>query len=182
MDLTTIIAEADIRVPNVFSSAQKVDWLNHINGLFFEVVKIPKVATFNTVAGTPSYSIAGGVKEKNITKVQVGNGNFKSLSYEEVNPGNNYFIFNDGSNQITLSPVPTRAQSGYVRYDSAATTSFVSTSLTAKPDAPEQYHWIYILGLCEHIAKAMNDVSLANNYAQEFQANLLMAQQNYARG
>lgn len=182
MQLSAIIAEADVRVPNPFGDPQKVMWLNEINNEFFDVVKIPKVVTFTTAAGTPAYATAADVRGKNITAVRVGKGLYPSFLYEQVPPGQNYHLFDDTSTQITLSPAPTQALiPGIVRYNRISTSTFTSTALTVEPDAPTEYHWVYILGLCERIAKAIPDVTLANNYAADYLKNLQIAQQNYNR-
>jgi hypothetical protein len=182
MKLSEIIAEADVRVPNSFTDAQKVMWLNEINNEFFDVVKIPRTATFSTTAGTATYVLANGIRAKNINKVHVGNGIYGSFLYGNVPPGQNYHLFDDTNSTLTLAPAPTvAALQGIVKYYQVATTSFVSTALTVTPDAPAEYHWVYILGLCERIAKTIPDVSLANNYAADYQRNLVLAQQNYLK-
>ena len=53
------------------------------------------------------------------------------------------------------------------------------SELSATPDAPSEFHWTYILALCERIAKAMNDVPLANNYANDYRGQLSVAQESY---
>lgn len=182
MQLSQIIAEADVRVPNSFTDAQKVTWLNEINNEFFDVVKIPLTATFTTTASGATYVLASDVRAKNISKVHVGNGIYGSFLYSNVPPGQNYHTFNDTNSTLTLAPAPTVAGlAGIVKYFKIATTTFLSSALTVQPDAPTEYHWIYILGLCEKIAKSIPDVSLANNYAQDYQKNLVLAQQNYLK-
>lgn len=181
LTLTDIIAEADLLVPNAFSPVTKVAWLNEINTEFFEVVKIPNYVLFNTVAATASYTLTGMIRGKNIARVQVGTTLYPSFLYEGVSPGTNYHLFNDASLSITLESIPTSVLKGSVKYFSTATTTFVSSTLTANPDAPTEYHWIYILGLCAKIAKAIPDITLANNYTADYNANLLIAQQNYAQ-
>ena len=179
LTLQNIIDEADLLVPNSFSSANKVTWLNEVNSLFFETVKIPKTTTTQTVSGTADYTLPTDARSRNIISCFVNNALFKSADFNTVNPNLNHFTFDDTTQKLTLVPSPTAVQTMIVRYFKVATTSFVSTTLTINPDAPPEYHWIYTLGLCERIAKAMNDVNLANNYANDFQAQLMIAQQNY---
>lgn len=181
LDIEKIIEEADLRVPNAFSTTDKVDWLNEVNREFFDVVKIPALASFSTVANTSNYALANDTRSKNITKVMVGNSIYRSMLYENVNPGHNYFTFDDTSGEIDLNPTPATGKTGIVTYNKIGTTNFVATTLTDTPDAPEEYHWLYILGLCERMAKAMNDVTLANNYSNDYRNNLMLAQQNFQR-
>lgn len=181
LTLSKIIEEADIRVANAFDDSQKVDWLNEINNEFFDVVKIPKAASFTTTSGTSLYTLSAEIRGKNIDKVHVGKTIFPSFLYSDVQPGQNYHVFDDDTARITLTPTPTQTVTGIVRYHKIATTPFVLATLTAVPDAPAEYHWIYILGLCERIAKAMDDTIKGNNYGNDYRGNLAIAQQNYQR-
>lgn len=182
LTLQQIVDEANILIPSAYSTTDKTIWLNSINQDFFEVVKIPNVATFSSVANQNSYVLTGNIKNKNIDKVQVGTMQYKSMLYDDVNPSDNYFTFDEQSLSLVLSPAPSQIKSGIVRYYSAATTSFVSYDLVINPDAPSEYHWIYVLGLCEKIASAMDDANKANNYGQDYRNALTVAAQNYQRG
>lgn len=181
LTLNDIITEADLLVPNAFNTATKVGWLNEINTEFFEVVKIPNYALFNTIAATATYTLTGAIRGKNIARVQVGTTLYPSFLYEVVSPGTNYHLFNDSTLALTLESIPSSVLKGSVKYFITATTTFVSGTLTANPDAPTEYHWIYVLGLCAKIAKAIPDVTLSNNYTADYNANLMVAQQNYAQ-
>lgn len=181
MNLQTIIDEADVRIPNAFSSDQKVDWLNEVNYEFFDIVKIPKV--YNTTANgvTNTFTLSNDAREKNIRKVVAGSNYYRSMVYEDITAAFNYFTLDDTSFTLTLTPQPPSGPL-IVVYDKQATSAFSSGTLTASPEPPVEYHWIYVLGLCARIAKAMNDVSLANNYENDYKNNLSIAQQNYVRG
>jgi hypothetical protein len=181
MNLQTIIDEADIRVPNAFSVDQKVDWLNEVNHEFFDVVKIPKSFTASTNGTASSFPVANDMREKNIKKVVVGSTYYRSMLYENVTAAFNYYTLDEGANSLTLSPKPP-ASTLIVVYDKISVSPFLASNLTAEPEAPSEYHWLYILGLCVRVAKAMNDASLANNYENDFKNNLAVAQQNYLRG
>lgn len=181
MNLQNIIDEADIRVPNAFSVDQKVDWLNEVNYEFFDVVKIPGATTVTLVAATASYAVPTDLREKNVRKVVVGSNFYRSMVYEDITAAFNYFTINEGTNQITFSPAPAAAGTAVIVYDKIGATAFTSGTLTAAPVAPIEYHWIYVLGLAVRIAKAMNDVALANNYENDYKNNLSIAQQNYMR-
>lgn len=180
LTIEEIIDEADIRVPNSFNATEKIDWINQINQEFFDVVKIPAIATFSADGNTSSVTLDSEVRAKNITKVRVNHSIYKSMLYENVNPGHNYFVFSDSTHALTLTPKPPEG-TGLVVYNKIGTSNYTTGNyIQDSPDAPAEYHWIYILGLAERIAKAMNDVSLANNYAADFRNNLMLAQQNFA--
>lgn len=180
MNLQLIIDEADTRIPNAFATDQKVDWLNEINNEFFDIVKIPKTFSFTTTA-SPTVTVGTDLREKNIKKVVVGSNYYRSMAYEDITAAFNYYTVDDTTGIVTLVPQPATGSKFVCVYDKIGTTQFVVGTLTAVPDAPAEYHWLYILGLCSRIAKAMNDAGLANNYENDYKNNLAVAQQNYTR-
>lgn len=180
LTLQEIINEVDTLVPNTIENAKKVTWLNAINNEFFEVVKIPTIHQFTVSVGTSEYTLPNDVRSKNVVRVQIDSAYHLSMQYEQVNPGHNFWSMDDVTRKLQLNPTPSVAgKVGIVTYNKIGTTTFTTTNLTVKPDAPEEYHWIYVLGLSEQVAKAMNDVTLANNYGNDFREHLVIAQQNY---
>lgn len=180
MNLQTIIDEADIRVPNAFSTDQKVDWLNEVNFEFFDVVKIPKAHTA-TIAATDTIVVPTDVREKNIRKLVVGSNFYRSMIYEDITAAFNYYTLDESNGNLKFVPKPATGATAILVYDKISITPFVAGTLTASPEAPLEYHWLYILGLCVRIAKSMNDAGLANNYENDFKNNLAIAQQNFLR-
>lgn len=181
MNLQTIMDEADIRVPNAFPSDQKIDWLNEVNYEFFDVVKMPKSTSVVLDGVATTFTVPTDLREKNVRKVVVGSNFYRSMVYEDITAAFNYYTIDETLNKITFAPKPA-AGTAVIVYDKMGVTPFLSTALTIAPDAPVEYHWLYVLGLCVRIAKAMNDVNLANNYENDFKNNLSIAQQNFLRG
>lgn len=182
LTIQQIINEADLLVPNAYQTADKIPWLNKVNQEFFEIVKIPQSSVFTTVAAQASYVLPNDVRDNNIDKARVGLINYLSLNYEDVKPAQNFFTFNESDHKITFDPVPYAADlRAIVRYYRIATSTYVSGTLTANPDAPAEYHWIYVLGLCEKIANANNDTGKSNNYGSEYRSALAAAAQNYSK-
>lgn len=181
LTLAQIITEADIRMPNTFDSAQKVSWINEVNQEFFDVVKIPLTTTTTTNTSGSYILTPTDIRSKNIDKVLVGTRYHDSLQYGELKPGRNSWDFNETTKTLTLSPDTMSGEKIIVRYNRIGTTTFVSGTLTAIPDAPAEYHQIYILGLAERIAKAMDDAAKANNFAQDYRGSLAVAQANFQR-
>lgn len=193
MALTTkeIIIEADALVPNGYVGAgavswlspEKIAWLNALNQEFFDIVKIPETKTFTSTAGTKTYTLTGTIKEKNIDKVIVGNLKYRSFNHEDVQPTDNWFRFDATTNVLTLSSAPSRsALPGMARvYRSSSTNYTTGNVVTASPDAPTEYHWIYVLGLAEYIAKANEEDAKAADYGSQYQSALNTAAKNYWR-
>lgn len=181
LTLQQIMNEADIRIPNAFSSAQKTDWLNEINNEFFDIVKIPKSTSVTTDGAASQFTVPADMREKNVRKVVFGSNYYRSMLYEDITGSFNYYTIDELNSKINYTPAPPAGTSVIV-YDAMPVTTFVSTNLSVNPDAPAEYHWLYVLGLCARVAKAMNDVALANNYETDFKGNLAVAQQNYIRG
>lgn len=180
MNLQLIMDEADIRVPNAFPPDQKVDWLNEVNYEFFDVVKMPKAFTTTANGTINTFVLPTDAREKNIRKVVAGSNYYRSMIYEDITAAFNFYTVDDATQTMTLTPKPP-VGTLIVVFDKMSVVPFISTTLTAIPDAPVEYHWLYVLGLCVRIAKAMNDVNLSNNYENDFKNNLSVAQQNFLR-
>ncbi len=181
LTIQQIFDEVDTLIPNPFDNAKKLTWVNELNREFFEVVKIPIVYEFQTVSETSSYDLPADVRSNRISRVQMDSTLYNSMQYEETKPGHNYWSFNDVTKKINLFPKPSiSGKTAIVRYQKISSSTYVTATLTSQsPDAPEEYHWAYVLGMCERVAKAMNDVSLANNYGSDYKNLLALAQQNY---
>lgn len=180
MNLQEIMDDASTLVPNSFTTAQRVLWLNDLNRVFYEVVKIPKVAILTAVAGTADYQLGTDTTLRNIDRVMVGTTTYRSFQLDDVPPGNNGWTFNETTQMLTLSPAPSYATSGHVRYFQTSSTTFTTTTpATQTPDAPVAYHGTYVLGLAEKMALALDDIAKASNYGQQYRSLLNVAQANY---
>lgn len=183
LTLQQIITEADILAPNGVGTADKVLQLNAINGDFFNVVKIPATHRFAGDVAQTDYTLPAAVREKNIDLVQIGLLTYRNLQREAVAPTDITFSFDDASHTLTLSPAPYQSGlQGIVRYHRIATTTFTSDNLAASPDAPEEYHWSFVLGLAAKLAAAEDDAAKAANYEAEKLAAWNTAAQNYQTG
>ncbi|BFH70593.1 hypothetical protein J27TS7_58780 [Paenibacillus dendritiformis] len=183
MNLREIITEADILVPNEVPTADKVIWLNALNHDFFNVVKIPKMAWFDSVAGQNVYSLPADVRMKNTDMCMVGMIQYRSIQTEDVAPLQNSYMIDDETHTLVLTPAPYQSDmQGIVRYRRIATTTFSSATLAAAPDTPEEYHWTFIPGLCAFIANTQDDSVKAANYEAQYKAAWNVAAQNYQVG
>ncbi|CAM4407981.1 hypothetical protein PAXY110619_12310 [Paenibacillus xylanexedens] len=182
MNLSDIISEANMLVPNDVPVADKVIWLNAINQDFFNVVKIPKVAQFDCVAGQTDYPLPADVRQKNIDMVLIGPSQYRSMDREDITPYQNAFAYDDTTKTISIYPAPYADLRGFLRYHRIATTTFLSTALTVSPDAPEEYHWTFIPALAAMLANSQDDSVKASNYENQYKAAWNVAAQNYQAG
>lgn len=169
-------------VPNDVPVADKVIWLNSINQDFFNVVKIPKIAQFDCAAGQNDYPLPVDVRQKNIDMVLIGPSQYRSMDRENLTPYQNAFAYDDTTKTISLYPAPYTDLRGFLRYHRIATTTFLSTTLTVPPDAPEEYHWTFIPALAAMLANSQDDSVKASNYENQYKAAWNVAAQNYQAG
>lgn len=182
LTIQEIISEADLLVPNEVAASDKVLWLNALNQDFFNVVKVPKVISFTPSTNEEDYSLPSDVRLKNINWVIVGVIKYSELLPSSKNPLTNTFLFDDSKKMLTLRPAPYQSGlQGLVQYNRIATTTFVSSVLTASPDAPEEYHWTFIPGLAAYIALSQDDAVKASNYETQYKSAWNVAAQNYAK-
>lgn len=182
MNIQSIINEADILVPNEVAVTDKTIVLTALNQDFFNVVKIPRVASFTPVKGQTIYTLSSEVRLKNIDLLMCGIVKYKELLPDVPNPMQNTFTFDDSTYTLTLRPAPYQDNlQALVRYNRIATTTFSAGNLSAVPDSPEEYHYSYVLGLAAYLANTQDDGAKAGNYENQYKAMWNVAAQNYAK-
>ncbi|WP_405154782.1 hypothetical protein [Paenibacillus sp. FSL K6-0108] len=182
MNLSEIISEADMLVPNEVPIADKVLWLNALNQDFFNVVKIPRILKFDCVVGQEDYVLAADVRQKNIDLVMIGMFPYKSLDRDAITPAQNAYAYDDTAKTLSLFPAPYGNLKGFLRYRRMATTTFTASALAVSPDAPEEYHWTFIPALASMLANSQDDSVKASNYENQYKAAWNVAAQNYQAG
>ncbi|MEK5469342.1 hypothetical protein MKY64_30525 [Paenibacillus sp. FSL R7-0210] len=181
MLLSSIITEADLLVPNEVPLADKIVALNALNQDFFNVVKIPRVLPITPVKDQGTYTISTEVRLKNIDLLMVGIIKYKELQPGTTNPIQNTYTFDDTTHVLTLRPAPyATGLQGVLRYSRIATTTFTSGNLSAVPDAPDEYHWSFYVGLAAYLAAAMDDTGKAATYESQYRNAWAQAATQYA--
>lgn len=182
LNIQQIITEADILVPNDVPTTDKAVALTGINQDFFNVVKIPKIARFTSVAAQGDYTLSSDVRQKNIDLLMIGMFRYMSMDSAAITPRQNAFSFDDASHVLSVWPAPYGTLEGFLRYYRIGTTNFSADNLSAIPDAPEEYHWTYVLALAAYLANTQDDVGKAANYEDQYKAAWNVAAQNYQVG
>ncbi|OME12779.1 phage adaptor protein [Paenibacillus odorifer] len=183
MQINEIISEADMLVPNEVPTADKVMWLNALNQDFFNVVKIPRVISLIPVVDQATYTLSTEVRLKNIDLLTVGLIKYKELLPTAPNPLQNTYTFDDSTHTLTLRPAPySSGLQGVLRYSRIATTNFTASNLSAVPEAPEEYHFSFYIGLASYIAYAMDDLTKGTKYEAQYLKVWNTAGEQYAGG
>lgn len=182
MNLTQIASIARGYVQNEYTDSEYAEWLTAINQHFFEVVKIPQVAFFDALKDVATYTLPAGIALRNMDRVIVGTAKYESMQLTDVAPGQNGWTFDETTNQLTLSPVPKYDAQGYIRYAKKASKIYTASDMAELPEAPAEYHNLYVFGLAEIIAITLDDMIKAANFGQQYNAQLAIAQANYQRG
>lgn len=182
LPLNDIIGEAGVLVPNDVNIIDQVVFLNSLNQDFFNVVKIPKIVTFEPIMDKESYQINNQVRQKNIDLVMCGVVKYSELNPDVPNPLQNTYSFDDETYVLSLYPSPYQnGLRGTIRYSRLSTTTFTSSNLTSTPDAPEEYHYSFVLGLASFLANTQDDMIKASNYENQYKSMWNVAAQNYAK-
>jgi hypothetical protein len=182
LNIQQIITEADILVPNDVQTADKAVALTGINQDFFNVVKIPKIARFVTGAAQGDYILASDVRQKNIDLVMTGMFRYMSLDNDAATPRQNAYSFDDISHTLSLWPAPYGMLEGFLRYRRIGMATYSADNLTTTPEAPEEYHWSYVLALAAYLGNTQDDAIKAANYEAQYKASWNVAAQNYQAG
>lgn len=175
-----ILDDIDIRIPNVFTVAQKVGWLNEILLMMYKYMNASEkqIYQFTTIAGQPTYSLASDMTIDEIISVERASDlivttdtTFTPYTYKGLNEeldGNNYFDALNGL--IGVYPIPdTTGYSFNIIYEKKPPL-LSSSNLSAVPAVDDRYHNVLKFYVCSVVAKSGNnpDVELANNYTIEF--------------
>lgn len=182
MNMQQIITEAAILVPHDVPQSDQLEALTAINQDFFNVVKIPKISRFTSVAAQGDYTLPADVRQKNIDLLMIGMFRYMSMDSAVVTPRQNAFSFDDSSHVLSVWPAPYGVLEGFLRYHRIGTLTYTSSNLTAEPEAPLEYHWSYVHALAVFLANSQDDVGKAANYEAQYKAEWNVAAQNYQAG
>lgn len=137
--VSAFITELDSRFPNVFTDANKLEWINDVELAVSEDIKREfRVAYHVAQANVYQYSIPSGVEWEDIYKIFVDGVEYYKKSLLQ-NQSNRSFYYEDG--KINLYPVPYKSDTAYgsgeneITFDTDTITTtgdeFTDTAFTA---------------------------------------------------
>lgn len=184
MNLLEILQDTDGRVANVLARSEKVRWLNQIQRRVFRNVNIPMTLYLETIAGQTVYPLDPDFPTDRIYRVTVDNVEYPYRRLDQPQGRRFYYLL---LNHLAIEPMPMEDGLGIWVFYNKRPLELLDGLTTAEiealtdeelqeviPELPVDYHELYVLGLCEKIAKAKEDVPLANNYVGDF--NKLLAE------
>lgn len=173
-----IITDIDIRLPNVFTTDQKLVWANEVIKKIYKymnkkeqypIITIENEAFYPLPSNCTMDEIVSVIRSNDITITE--NTTYSEYTYKGLNEnltGNNYY---DGLNGlIGVYPIPNT--SGYtfnIVYEKKPAL-LSSSDLTATPDINENYHGLITFYVLSVIASSGNnpDIDLVNNFRADY--------------
>lgn len=186
-----LLNDIDVLLPNTFTTAQKLVWMNEAQRLLFKYMNSMEVYEFTTVADQATYNMASDCTIDLIDSVQLCTDSeitvdsiFYQYRFVPLNAeftGNNYYEVPGGL--IGLYPVPEETGYNVKIFYNKRPVLLSASDLTVTPNLNEDYQPALKSYTLSKIAKAGNnpDVELANNYMIEFNNYMGMMFQDWAK-
>lgn len=104
MEISDIIARADGLKPNKYTTAAKLDWINHVDGMVWnEIYKHTGFADVLRQANTAAYDLPEGINFEQITNVYIDGKDIYKISHRDFET-TGYYRGTDG--KLNIYPVP----------------------------------------------------------------------------
>lgn len=177
--LQQLLTDIDLRMPNSFTQANKIDWLNEVQREVFRELGIQDILEFDTVANMPFYDLtdlAQNIEFEMIKSLTVDNTNYDPADLNQEAKYNIFYKVLDYNNsetpKIGIYPTPTKSDLKIRIFYERRPTLLTASALTAVPDLKEDYQSILKYGVWIIIAESMDDITKANNYTLKYNAEL----------
>lgn len=165
MILSEILGDVNLLVPNSINEPAKVRWLNQIQRQMYRDYAFPDTShTFYTEPERSLYVVPDNCERDRITSVVVGNEEYLYRSIDQDVSGHCFSIIED---KLWIYPTPNREVDAYLNYRPRPRDMRVEMQ-TAKPDFPEDFHELLILGVAVRVARAVQNYKLASELEGSF--------------
>lgn len=105
MLISDIIARIDELKPNKYTSATKLNWINHVDGIIWnEIYKHTAFTDIMRQAGVSVYNLPEGVNFEHVTNVYINGNDIYKISHRDFET-TGYYRGTDG--KLNIYPVPT---------------------------------------------------------------------------
>ena len=186
--VTQILADIDVRLPNSFTEAQKLAWLNDTQRKIAKYLKVDGVHEF-VASSSMEYALSTNIRIENIKHLYSGDSTaiagitstavWTEHDYagaDDLMSGYKYYLpniphFNSTvlSTSLCLYPESTEVRVVRIYYETLLS-DLTTASTSNTPLWNSDWHDILKYGVMETVAKSGNnpDVDLANNYHREY--------------
>lgn len=165
MILSEILSDVDLLVPNSINDMTKVRWLNQIQRQMYRDYAFPDTShAFYTEPGRSLYVVPDNCERDRITGVVVGNDVYEYRSIDQDAAGYCFSIIED---KLWINPTPNREIESYLNYRPRPRDMRVEMQ-DAKPDFPEDFHELFVLGVGVRVARAVQNYKLASELEGSF--------------
>lgn len=178
--LQQILADIDVRFPNVFDQDQKIEWINLTINNFYKTVAQKEIMKILTIKDQPFYFIsdeANGIDQVEfelIDSVTVDNVDYLPAIEDEALRENVYFDVM--GKYLGLYPTPSMdGKPIYISYFKRPK-EMSSSDLTVVPQINSDYYELIKYGVIMIMAESMGDIIMFNNYAARYNALLKKAE------
>lgn len=170
--LQQLINDIDARLPNTFTTTQKIGWFNDLQKEIDKDKTNEQIYEFFTVAGQAIYPLPNDctielLKYVGIAKdlTDTDRTSFDEYTFKGMNEEldtNNYYDATNGL--IGFYPAPDTDGYSIRLIYRRKSKEFSESDLTLVPDLKEKYHNIFKYDAMQIIASAMKDSEIANYY------------------
>lgn len=166
-----LITDIDERMPNRFSDATKIRWMNNFQKQIFRRLNLPGIFSFNTRKDVGAYQLPESCSIDLIQNVIYDGTSLEYKSLEQEVTGSFYYSV---AGQIGIYPRPSEDNiTVTVFYNRRPEELTEADKDTQVPEITEDYHELLVLHVLITIAKAREDAQLANAYTYDLNEMIL---------
>lgn len=169
-----LLQDINERMPNRFSEATKVRWLNTFQKQVFRKLNLPGIFNFDTINGVGAYPLPQSCSMDLIEEVVYDGVHLEYRSLQQEAIGTFYY---NVAGSMGIYPRPTEnGKSVTIFYKRRPIDLTVEDKDTQKPEIDEDYHEVLVLNVLITMAKANEDPELANAYTYDLNELMLNMQ------
>jgi hypothetical protein len=167
MQLKEILSDVNLLVPNSINDQSKVRWLNQVQRQMYRDYAFPITSQhFETEPGRSLYLLPDNCDRDRIINVVVGD---REYTYKSVDQDAGSYCYTIIEDQLWLYPTPSTWTDAYLNFKPRPRDLRVDMQ-DAKPDFPEDFHELLVLGVALRVARASQNPQLTRELQGDFDA------------